>query len=257
VLSLFLHAEPRYLIPLLPSLALTAGLGLGALPRPERRILLTALALGSALQLGYATWYHAFVPDLAFPPGRHAPYDDHMRMMWPHRTGAQAFQRCLMMCRALDRPGETQCFGIHPLVTDPGLDTSLMGYLAATSGDPPEIRRYLGYDWAHYCSFLEAVATDRLAMLILPEGVLQARVSDAKEFVGQAWTYVDQERGTSGCSEPRPPADPFVLDRLRQRFGVWLALDSNQGQIWLLLRKDLWARLGRTEPLAPIPGARD
>lgn len=257
VLSLFLHAEPRYLIPLLPSLALTAGLGLGGLPGPERRALVTVLILGAGLQLGTATWYHYFVPDLRFPPGRHAPYDDQMRMTWPHGTGREAFQRCLQMCRALDRPGELQRFGVHPLSTDPGLDTSLMGYLAVTSDDPPEIQRYLGYDWAHYCTFLEDVAANRLAMLILPEGVLQARVSDARECVSQAWTYVDQERGTSGCAEPRPPEDPFALDRLRERYGVLRSLDSNQGQVWLLLRKDIWARLGRTEPLAPIPGAHD
>ncbi|MBI4872187.1 MAG: hypothetical protein HY814_11545 [Candidatus Riflebacteria bacterium] len=257
VLPVFRHAEPRYLVPLMPALAAGAALGFTCLRARERAVVAALVCAGAVCQAGYSTWYHYYYLDRRTFAGHHGAADEQMRMVFASRTGWLVYNRCRMLCNVIERPGEILRWAVHPLNAHPALDVQLFGFLAhsETAHQAPEA--FLGYDWAAYCHFLADDEQDRIALLIISANVFRADANHARMLTNLAWSYVDQGGAKSRCVGPAPPPDPFILDRIRERYGMLETYSDPHGEVWILIRKDLWQRTGSTYPMSPLPRASD
>ncbi|MBI4871849.1 MAG: hypothetical protein HY814_09820 [Candidatus Riflebacteria bacterium] len=253
LLSVFRHGEARYLVPALVPLAGLAAHGFGALGR-RPAIGAAFLAAGLAVaQAADATWYHRDRLQPMYSPGHYAASDPDMRMRWTSRAGWDLYEKARLLAHALALPGETLHLAVHPLNTHPALDVQLFSFLNNSQPAPHDRRWFLGYESSIYCTFLEDEAHDRIAFLAMSKTALQGDRELALALLDMAWIYVHPGGSPSHCTGLGRPDDPFLLDRLRERYRLLETVPDPQGEVWLLIRRDLLARLRGDVRVGPLP----
>lgn len=257
ILPVFLHQEHRYLVPLLPALAATAGLGFGGLHFSEAIFAAALTGLVATYQVADGTWHNYFYTPAYYRPGHQTAYDEHMRMVWPPKVAAHLFLRCKMLAHALAQQGEQLHFGVHPLNPNPGLDAQALSFYAHSDRRAFDEALFLGYDWTGYCSFLEDMEEGRLTFLIVSARSFWVEKHTAKQIVQTAWGYVDQGGQGVRCEGATPPPEPFAFDAIRKQYTILETLAVDRDEIWLMVRRDVWSRTHGQFPVSPLPKPED
>ncbi len=257
VLPVFMHQEPRYLIPLLPSLAAIAGLGFGGLNFSEAIFAAALTGLVATYQVADSTWHNYYWTPAYYRPGHQPAYDDNMRMVWPPKVASHLFLRCKMLAHALAQYGEQLHFGVHPLNPNPGLDAQALGFYSHSDERADDEALFLGYDWTGYCSFLKDMEEGRLTFLIMSARSFWVEGQTARQVVHTAWSYVDQGGQGVRCNGAKPLPEPFAFDLIRKQYTILETLAVDRDEIWLMVRRDVWARTHGQFPVSPLPMAEE
>ncbi|MBI4872188.1 MAG: hypothetical protein HY814_11550 [Candidatus Riflebacteria bacterium] len=252
VLPSFQHGEARYLLPLLPATAATAGLGMGSLGGAAPAVAVAVVGLGALQSVWQSTWYHYWHADHRRFAGHQAAADWEMRLVWPSRVGRLVYQRFRAWRDFIPHQGGPLSLGVHPLNVHTGLDPQLFFFLANSELARGEQTAVAGYDWTSYCKFLDDVQNDRVAFLAVSESIRVAGLDGPRSRAALAWTYVRQDGQGAPCPGPGPPEDPFVLELLRQRYAILERYVDTEGEVWLMVNRAVWNRSGLVRPIEPV-----
>lgn len=255
-LPLFQHAEARYLVPLLPALAAAAGLGLGSLaPRPATALTLL-IAAGSIQQVWDATYYHFWHLCPRSSAGHQSVLDEQFRLLWPSKSGRLVFDKSASWRQRLGPAAGPLRLAVHPLNVHTGLDPQLMWFLANSECAGGTQQTLAGYDWTSYRQFLDDLEHDRIELLAIPEQLRTVPLDQPSAQAALAWDYVRQDGVRAPGGNAGPPADPFAIESIREKFHILERVSDPEGELWLCVNRKLWQRLGvkfMVEPVEPRP----
>lgn len=255
VLPVFPHQEPRYLLALLPALAAGAATGLGALRwTAGRRAALLGLAAAAALQSFQFTWGHFGDPCLPAQCGPLTATDSQLRMYSLDLGLTEQLQlRRLRWSLELftdQRPGT---FAVHPLEALGAAKSEVIGFadrVAPTPGVRADLR---GYNWSEYRRFLEDLDVGQPDLLLVSGATLDADPEQGRYWARNAWGYVAQAGRVLAAGDAGVPEDPFVLERIDRAYGILETVPTPCGPVYLLVRRELWARSGHAGGLPGLP----